>query len=225
MKKILVVGLSLVALAGVTWLTLGGDLEPPGPPAPTMVTLQQIYDKLDECTGGGSCGVPKTGQTGCWDAAGNPIDCSGTGQDGEYQAGVSVDPRFTDNGDGTVTDNLTGLVWLKDADCFGLRNWTNALSDANTLADGSCGLADDSVAGDWRLPNVKELQSLIDFGEYNPALPPGHPFSGVQSYYYWSSTTRANYPVDAWRVDLGIGVVNGTFKAATHYVWPVRGGQ
>ena len=55
--------------------------------------------------------IPKTGQTQCRGLQlGNLIDCAGTGQDGEYQAGVSVDPRFTDNGDGTVTDNLTGLI-------------------------------------------------------------------------------------------------------------------
>ena len=42
----------------------------------------------------------------------------GPGDDGEYQMGVSVDSRFTDNGDGTVTDNLTGLIWLKDAGCL-----------------------------------------------------------------------------------------------------------
>jgi len=118
-------------------LTEAGDVEPPGPPAPTMVTLQQIYDKLNECVVGGRCRIPKTGQTGCWDEQGDPVDCVGTGQDGEYQAGVSVDPKFTDNGDGTVTDNLTGLIWLRDANCFGLTNWTSALSDANTLADGS----------------------------------------------------------------------------------------
>ena len=45
-------------------------------------------------------------------------------------------PRFTDNSDGTVTDNLTGLIWLKDANCFGDRTWISALSDANGLASG-----------------------------------------------------------------------------------------
>ncbi len=201
-----------------------GDMEPPGPPAPTMVTLQEIYDVCSG-GGGGSCGVPKTGQTECWDGSGTPIACAGTGQDGEYQAGVLVDPRFTDNGDGTVTDNLTDLIWLEDAACFGLRTWTDALSDANTLADGSCSLTDGSAAGDWRLPNVKELQSLIDFGSYNPALPGGHPFSGVQSSYYWSSTSYVNPPGNAWSVDLGYGYVSSSGKAGTRYVWPVRGGQ
>jgi hypothetical protein len=57
--------------------------------------------------------VEDTGQTTCWDINGNPISFSGTGMDGEIRAGVAwPTPRFTDNGDGTATDNLTGLTWL-----------------------------------------------------------------------------------------------------------------
>jgi hypothetical protein len=189
----------------------------------------------DQCTDG-VCGgtvacagapsaVPKTGQTACWDESGAPVECAGTGQDGEYQTGVSVDPRFTDNADGTVTDNLTGLIWLKNANCFGYQFWTTALSDANTLAAGSCGLTDGSVAGAWRLPNVKELESLIDLGQINPALPVGHPFSGVQSNNYWSSTTSASSPSIAWHVYLYNGIVSIDNKTGGHPVWPVRGGQ
>ena len=76
-----------------------------------------------------------------------------------------------------MTDNLTGLIWLEDANCFGARTWTNALSDANGLADPACGLTDGSVATDWRLPHLRELSSLSDFAESSPALPSGHPFS------------------------------------------------
>jgi hypothetical protein len=198
---------------------LAGTLDPPGPVAPTMVTLQQIYDKI-----GSGAGVAKTGQTTCWNASGQVITCTGTGQDGALQKGVSVSPRFTDNLNGTVKDNLTGLIWLKNANCFGLQNWTNALSNSNTLASGSCGLSDGSVGGAWRLPNVKELQSLIDFGQYNPALPVSHPFSGVQLNSYWSSTTDAFYPDGAWDVNLNYGYVNYFGKNVTLYVWPVRGG-
>lgn len=101
--------------------------------------------------------VEDTGQQSYWDASGDPISCAGTGRDGELQAGMDwATPRFMDNGDGTVTDILTGLVWLMDANCFGPRNWTEALSDANDLSAGTCGLTDGSVPTDWRLPNVKE---------------------------------------------------------------------
>ena len=86
-------------------------------------------------------------------------------------------PRFTDNSNGTVTDNLTGLIWLKNANCFGTQTWANALSAANTLNSGECGLTDGSAEGDWRLPNVREQQSLIDYGRFQPGSaqrPPVH---------------------------------------------------
>jgi hypothetical protein len=94
------------------------------------------------------------------------------GDDGDIQAGVPFPhpERFTDKRDGTVKDNLTNLIWLKNANCFADVNWPQALTAANTLASGSCGLTAGSMAGDWRLPNAKELQSLIDFGFVTPAL-------------------------------------------------------
>ncbi len=98
--------------------------------------------------------IPKTGQTTSY----------ATGDDGDLQTGVSWPvPRFTDNGNGTVTDNLTGLIWLKDADCLGTETWSNALSKSNGLATGTCGLTDGSSAGDWRLPNIRQLKSLVDY--------------------------------------------------------------
>lgn len=172
-------------------------------------------------TGAGSlgpynAGVPKTGQTTSYAA----------GDDGALQKGVAwPNPRFTDNLDGTVTDNLTGLIWLKNANCFGYKIWATALNDANTLVSGACGLSDGSVAGDWRLPNVRELQSLIDYGRFSPALPNGHPFTGVQSDNYWTSTTIAGVTSNAWFVVLSTGNVASSGKAGSAFVWPVRGGQ
>ena len=210
---------------------------PPGDPAnaQTIVVGQSAVaahlahgDSLGECYSacdGVPAAVPKTGQTGCWDVDGYTINCAGTGQDGEYQKGVSVDPRFTENADGTVKDNQTGLIWLKNASCFGWQNWTSALSSANTLASGACGLSDGSVAGDWRLPNRKEWESLLDLGRRYPALPAGHPFSGVQSFSHWSSTTYKDYPYLAWVVDLYDGSFFYEYKLNSGYVWPVRGGQ
>jgi len=161
--------------------------------------------------------VPKTGQTTKY----------ADGDDGDLQKGVAwPDPRFTDNGDGTITDNLTGLIWLKNANCFEGRSWANAISDANGLADGDCGLTDGSSPGDWRLPNVRELQSLVDYGRYNPALPSGHPFTNVQSSVYWSSTTTASNTSSAWHVYFGAGFVLYDHKDNFYcYVWCVRGGN
>ena len=190
--------------------------------------------------------VPQTGQTQCWDANGNLILCDGTGQDGDIQAGVGAPAaRFSDRRNGTVRDNLTGLIWLQDASCDtfgpngdGTGTWQQALDAANTLASGRCGLSDGSRAGDWRVPNVKELQSLIDFGFSFPPLSNAAgtgqctatdcAFSGVQSDNYWSSTTLLDVPGRAWIVDLGFGSTPllGLKVIDTFFlVWPVRGGN
>lgn len=159
--------------------------------------------------------VPKTGQTSVFAA----------GDDGTYQLGVSVSPRFIDVGDGTVKDNLTGLIWLREANCFNFQNWATALSDANTLANGSCGLTDGSAAGHWRLPNKNELETLFDFGHAGPALPAGHPFIAVQYFNYWSATTYAANTAFAWYASFFGGTNNVDRKSNIAYVWPVRGGQ
>lgn len=170
--------------------------------------------------------LPKTGQATCYDEAGGLVPCPGTGQDGELRNGVAApEPRFHDNGNGTVTDNLTGLIWLKDATCRAEMLWDEALKAANTLETGQCGLADDSVPGDWRLPNVLELESLIDLSNIDPALPAGHPFTDVKGG-FWTSTTNAYHPVRARYIDIRQGTVNGSEKnVGTFYAWPVRGGS
>ena len=78
--------------------------------------------------------VPKTGQVICWDV-GNIIPCANTGQDGELQKGVALPtPRFTDNSNGTITDRLTGLIWLKNANCpNATRDSQTALNDVTSL--------------------------------------------------------------------------------------------
>ena len=221
------IGFLIVVALGVAvfMLTEAGDIEPPANPAPTMATLQQIYDKLGDCTVGGRCRVQATGQTECWDANGDPIDCAGTGQDGEYQAGVSMDSRFTDNGDGTATDKLTGRIWLQDVNCIGLTNWTDALSDASTLADGACGLTDGSLPGEWRLPNVREIVSVVDFNQWRIGPPAGHPFPPLKSFPgYRTSTNSGRFPDQAWVLIPGGGQVKILPKANVFDVWPVRGG-
>ena len=104
--------------------------------------------------------VPQTGQTDSYGVVGS---------DGDLQRGLPwPDPRFTDNEDGTVTDNLTGLMWLKDAGrgCFEWMAWQDAL---DRVADFNANPGDYSCGGytasynDWRLPNVNELESLTHF--------------------------------------------------------------
>lgn len=198
-----------------------------------LVKMKQEYLRNDcdpVCLAGVPGGVPKTGQTLCYNTSGALRDCTGTGEDGEYRKGVAwPNPRFVDNGNGTVTDNLTGLIWLKNANCFGVKIWNQALSDCSGLTSGSCGLTDGSNAGDWRLPNRKELESLLDLGQLNPSLPSGHPFINVPSDfsdYYWSSTTNNNDTASAWTIHIGRGHVGYGYKNNySYYVWPVRGGS
>jgi hypothetical protein len=64
--------------------------------------------------------------------------------------------RYVDCGNGTVTDTVTGLIWLKNAGCLGFADWASANGLAATLANGQCGLTDNSSPGDWRLPNKDE---------------------------------------------------------------------
>ena len=174
--------------------------------------------------------LPASGQTKCYDTAGTEIaSCAGTGQDGDKKMGVTWDEatRFSDNGNGTITDTLTGLIWLQNASCFGTKVWADALTSANTLASGVCGLSDSSSAGQWRLPTRKELKSLVNRGVPNSATWLGTKgFSTVQANYYWSSSSYANNTNLAWVVEMRYGYIdNGNKPYINYYVWPVRAGQ
>ena len=150
------------------------------------------------------------------------------GDDGFFEIGVvyPILSRFTDNGDGTVKDKLTGLIWLKNANCFGQRTWSNAISDANGLADGSCGLTDGSQAGDWRLPNMNELNSLVNRRYHNPAMSDATRaiFDGEQAADYWSSTSSVEDPDNlAWHVYMYNGIQYNLPKETNNFhVLPVR---
>ena len=197
--------------------------------------------------------VAKTGQTECYKSDGTTGTCTpGTancpeGQDGDLEKGVPwPNPRFTDNGNGTVTDNLTGLIWLKNASCMkfwfldstgsNVRGWSEALTAANALEPPYCGLSDGSGDGDWRLPNRRELDSLLDMGYCVPFLSDtagtGHwsnddPFTAVmaENSNYWSSTTTAGLAGYAFAVSIGDGQVLSYTKDNTFQVWPVRDGK
>ena len=155
------------------------------------------------------------------------------GDDGAIQSGVVASgAHFTDNGDGTITDSVTGLVWLKNASCFAPANWSGALSDANQLASGQCGLNDASKAGQWRLPNLLELESLINVSASNPAV--SGPFNAVALNLYWTSTAYwggEEGTTNAWAINLADGSYinnNGgsssnVMATSLNNVWAVRG--
>ena len=178
-------------------------------------------------------GLPATEQMMCYDTAGNVIPCASAdfpGQDGFYQAGCPSGGRFVDNGDGTVTNTCTGLMWQKGtADVSGngsigtevgnddRLNWQPALKYCEDL--------DFAGHSDWRLPNVQELQSIIDYGRVTLAIDPV--FEAVSGG-YWTSSSHADIPKNAWVVNFDVGVdfpvVPDAFKYRGFWVRAVRSG-
>ena len=157
----------------------------------------------------------------------------GFGDDGDYQSGVSVDgERYVNNGNGTFSDRLTGLVWLSNRDCFVQRNWSDALDYANTLFAGSDAcpeLSDDSVPGNWRLPNLRELYSLVDITFDTALLAPlrNNIASGVGSSidfddYWTSSSFRPQPEVFGWAIETNFGRTINKRKEELANVWVVR---
>jgi len=152
------------------------------------------------------------------------------GDDGEIQAGVAwPNPRFGDQGNGPVVDNLTGLAWTKDPYTPGPyicnpgihKTWQDALDHVACLNTNIY-----LGYNDWRLPNRKELESLFDYSQWHPALPAGYPFAGGNlSDSFWSSTTYISWAKYAYHVHTDDGPVFNYLKGGLFYVWPVRGGD
>ena len=216
------------------------------------------------CTcGDGGGAFPATGQTTAY----------GTGSDGDVEAGNTL--SYTDNGDGTITDNVTGLMWEKKDDSGGIHDqdnlytWCVDVSPDNGACDNGTNSMDGTIvttflaalnggggfAGytDWRIPNYKELTSILDLETVGPAVDPAFHQSAtctgctdvtaaacscMQSNYYWSSTTYqgemegaassappAPGPNVAWSVEFNGGFVIAIFdKISVLYVRAVRGG-
>ena len=126
-------------------------------------------------------------------------------------------------GGDAVRDNETGLVWEQSPSTS-----TFPWSSGGTTAALHCNQLTTGGRLGWRLPTIQELASLVDPTLSFPALPSGNPFNAahVQSNYYWSATTDASDPSNAWAVHLGVGTVGfGGGLANKLYVWCVRGGQ
>jgi len=123
--------------------------------------------------------------------------------------------HFTDNGDGTIKDNYTGLTWQKFASTTPM-NWEAALAYAKTVTLGG--------KSDWRLPNIKELQSLNDVSRVKPSINKTFFPNIVSAAFYWSSTTQYKTPSVAWEMNTDFGVVTYDDKSVNKYVMLVRGG-
>lgn len=167
-----------------------------------------------------SRGLPKTGQSVGY----------GASDDGYVEAGwwqgrkiIGNKTRFivkTLNDDDVVIDLATGLMWAADGNSVACSSGNAIIWDlASTHCDGL------GFAGfdDWRLPNAKELMSIIDYALGTPAIKQP-PFANTKSSRYWSSTTRQGSIIYAWDVDFSDGIVWYGVKAGSNYVRPVRGG-
>jgi hypothetical protein len=159
--------------------------------------------------------LPVTGQKFCYNVEGTIMSCEGTGQDAEFQTGTPwPESRFLIYAT-SIVDQLTGLRWLRNADLTGgAVSWPDALAAVDALRR-------DDPEMSWRLPNINELESLIDCASHSPALPLGHAFTHLNEA-YWSSTTSLFEPDWAWALYLNKGAIGVGQKSGGHYhVWAV----
>jgi len=182
-----------------------------------------VIPLMEEATGP-SAPVPQTGQT----------TSHRTGDDGDLQMGVSLPtPRFQIpsglhlRGQGVVIDHLTELIWQYDpVDSVPQPlelSWNGAIDYCNTLDLGDY--------TDWRLPNLRELQSLINYKYFFPAISNAagtgkgvgnDPFYAFQSSSYWSATTHADFSNAAWCIEFFEGHTDTSNKTDSKYVRCVR---
>jgi hypothetical protein len=167
--------------------------------------------------GAGNGLLPATGADRCLDESGKDLPCPGSGQDGELQLGFPwPQPRFVAN-DALVTDKLTDLVWVRKANVTRQTvTWDQALLAIRELNQDRFG-----GIGNWRLPNINELESLVDCRSHSPALSVEHPFEELRDG-YWSSTTSFFETDWAWVLYLYKGACGvGHKPGKTFHVWPV----
>lgn len=176
----------------------------------------------------------------------------GLGSDGDLQAGATR--TYIDNGDGTITDANTGLMWEKKSDDGSVHDWDDTyawgMASSPYTMDGPMvtvflATLNDVVGGgtncfagycDWRMPNRKELETLIDLGAFNPAVDPAFdtgctPGCSVttcscvnETDSYWTSTTYQQAPPAAWVVNFTVGQIFADIKSGDYFVRAVRGG-
>jgi len=167
--------------------------------------------------------LPDTGQTQCYDSGGTEVPCNpeiSPGQDGLHATGCPTEGRFIDNGDGTVSDACTGLMWQQDTADVSRDGQVNG-DDSATWQEAVQYCENLDLAGqrDWRLPNRRELESLIDAGRYEPAVDPTFL---AETSWYWSSTALARSPGSKWYVSFVIGEVGSIGRFTPMYVRAVR---
>ena len=208
----------------------------PLPVSGSVIGLRPLRIECRNLTTGQSITAHTSGSNPSWDCEelglevtqGDEVATSATGEVSTCAG------RFHINHDGTVTDCETKLVWLRDANCsaLGVSTWSNATSAVASLNDGECGLMDDSVEGDWRLPTPQEWERLVEsavaLGLKNPSLvntagdgqwQEGDAFRRVVSGNYWSSRSSER---KATVMRLSDGLLDIDLQSVHNYAWPVR---
>lgn len=207
MKKLLCIFALLLFYPAIVQYTYGGsppDQNLPGASQPVVSSDGFIPEPKTS-----SVSLPQTGAKTSY----------AKGDDGDFKRGVAwPNPRFTVQND-CVTDNLTGLMWAKNANLANTtKDWLQALDYANNLT--LCGYSD------WRLPNVNEAESLINAEQPNAGLWLNEEgFINVQTESYWTSTTFHDNKYHAWIISMRYGNVGNSKKTADNYIWPVRAGR
>lgn len=166
---------------------------------------------------------PDTGLAICTDADGNTIDCDSNdfpGQDAFYQSGCPSDGRFEDNGDGTITDHCTGLMWCAETADVNDDGWIGG-PDALTWQQGLKYCENLEFAGhtDWRLPNIMELLSIVNYNEFVGMF---YPEFTLDWSWYMTSTTYMGAKDGIWAFSFENARSIVGDKKGTYYLLPVR---
>jgi hypothetical protein len=211
-----------------------------------LILLFAYIRMITMCATAQAYTLPDTGQTSCYGTV-SPwaeTDCEGTGQDGNYD----INPMsYTSNVNGTVTDNITGLIWQKcsvgyknddtcseydlgDPDAPDTEyNWYEASGTPhatyNKESISVCGDLELGGHNDWRLPTINELRSIINYSKSEPGPTIAAVFPNTQALYYWAATASAQDTDYAWFVDFYNGRINSLPSSGTNYVRCVRGVQ
>ncbi len=160
-------------------------------------------------------GTPKTGQITQYRA----------GDDGDLEKGYPLNPpRFRDNGNNTITDLISGLMWVKNPGAMG-PPWGSAGSPDNEAwnqAVDMCAELNYRGHTDWRLPNIHEIRTILDFSKSNPTVDVNF-FPWVQNDHWWSSTTHAGFTTSAYYVNVYHGTTLYDNKGFGKKPRPVRG--
>lgn len=177
-----------------------------------------------------NCSLPATGQADWYRNNGNVANCNDfsgfdgatdvpPGQDGLFLAGCRAEGRFVANGS-TVTDTCTNLIWQRTSTPS--KTWVEALVFARDLTN--------SDQDDWRLPNINELLSIVNYGLSSPALDPifnipnSDDVAGPDFFVFWSSTSLNSQPTEGWTVNFAEGTHGPFGKDDKRAVRAVRGG-